>query len=124
MTLSCVGRPIVPRPEHQICTHNKQKITSDAWTLLPSGRFERSNKKFRKQQWVIGGRDICRGDSGSALWKWTKPLDRRSKQAVITGIASLSTCGMKDEPSVFTQVKAFDRWIKSHVKKVYQSCEI
>lgn len=111
----------IPRlPEKQVCTTYRNKIVGDAWTFLPSGKFERSPKEFQKSDIVHGGKDACQGDSGGPLWQWTGNSYDPEVRAELVGIVSYGKkCALKDKPGIYTKVSAFLDWIKEKVDHVY-----
>lgn len=116
------GNPLfIPKvPEAQLCTTYRDVVLGDAWTLLPSGKFERSPREFQKYEIVHGGKDTCHGDSGGPLWRWRRYSNADEVRAELVGIVSYGfVCALRDKPAVYTKVAAYLDWIKERVDKVY-----
>jgi trypsin len=64
---------------------------------------------------LAGGKDTCQGDSGGPLFiKGSRPEDD-----VLVGLTSFGEgCARKNAPAGYTNLKKYEKWIKSELKKL------
>lgn len=70
---------------------------------------------------LAGGRDTCQGDSGGPLFiKGASPKDD-----VIVGLTSFGEgCARKNAPAGYTNLKKYEKWIKSELNKLVKNSVI
>ena len=77
-----------------------------------------------------GGKDACQGDSGGPLVCHSNPNDRKSGNAIITGVVSFGQgCAWQGWAGVYARVTAFLDWIADnmvtiHMKNVHKDTNI
>jgi len=93
----------------------KQKVTlSYVDPAKCRQRFSQIKVAVESTQLCAGGQfrqDSCDGDSGGPLMRF------RGDSWVLEGIVSFGyKCGLKDWPGVYTNVAAYDIWIRQNVR--------
>jgi serine protease len=103
--LRTVGLDTVDRPR---CNALLNKLNPKAYNLTDSPVCA---------GYLAGGRDTCQGDSGGPLFiKGAGPKDD-----VIVGLTSFGEgCARKNAPAGYTNLKKYEKWIRSELDKLAQ----